>query len=417
MQQAVILGGGLSGLSAADILNEKYDVTVIEKNNFLGGLAASFKQGGEKIPFYYHHVIWHNAITRKYLQRFGLIDSCKWKNIKVAIGVNGKLSNINEIAGLLGFNYLNLYEKIRFGMFGLYTIFLMKPELIPEEMDAKAWLYKYAGKGVADKVFYNLYGRNKFNTDLDIVSAKQFAHRLKERDVFDKFTFPRQGLQKMVDGLEASIGKKGGTIIKGANVTKIDLKKKCVFYDNKRASYDVLINTIQIPEFLKIAEGLPKDYVKTVSKVKYCPCVSITFATDDFLDRKNYWINLFQEDTHVVMQHSLLCDKYDGKVAWCLRYGGSGEDLDLSDEQIKRKYFKALEKYFRPIKPRWARVFREKYAEPIYDKDYSSYKPDYTTPVEGLYMAGIQVTHPLIRNMNSALISGEKVASIILGKH
>ena len=59
-------------------------------------------------------------------------------------------------------------------------------------------------------------------------------------------------------------------------------------------------------------------------------------------------------------------------------------------------------------------MFREKYAEPIYDKEFSDYKPDYITPVNGLYMTGIQVTHPKIRNMNSALLSGEEISRIIL---
>jgi len=40
--------------------------------------------------------------------------------------------------------------------------------------------------------------------------------------------------------------------------------------------------------------------------------------------------------------------------------------------------------------------------------------PDYKTPIDGLYFAGIQLTYPKIRNMNVALESGIKVANIIL---
>ena len=196
MKEITILGGGLAGLSAADkLLDAGFKVTVLEKAGFLGGLAASFEADGEFVPKYYHHVVSHNKTTQEYLNRYNAMSDNIWKRIRVAIGVNGKLSHINEILGLLKFDYLNFYEKIRFGLFGIYTIFFMKPEKIADEENAENWLTKLAGKGVTQKIFYNLYGRNKFNKPLSIVSAKQFAFRLKEREIYDKFTFPQKGTQ------------------------------------------------------------------------------------------------------------------------------------------------------------------------------------------------------------------------------
>ena len=57
----LVLGGGLSGLTAARSLGKKHNVTILEKSPFLGGLAGSFKQGKDWIPFYYHHVVSHNT--------------------------------------------------------------------------------------------------------------------------------------------------------------------------------------------------------------------------------------------------------------------------------------------------------------------------------------------------------------------
>ena len=114
------------------------------------------------------------------------------------------------------------------------------------------------------------------------------------------------------------------------------------------------------------------------------------------------------------MQHSLLNDEYGEKINWCLRYGGSEEDFRLSDEKIKEEYLAVVKKYFPKAKIKWAVVSRTKYGEPIYDKDYYKYMPEYKSPVEGLYFTGIQLTHPKIRNMNSALGSGIHVANLIL---
>lgn len=413
MKKVFIIGAGPSGLAAASLLAGKFNVTILEKANFLGGLAGSFEQDGEWIPFYYHHVVSHNNYTRKYLDRFALLEGCNWKKVNVAIGVNNKLYNINNPIGLLKFNYLSLYEKFRFGLFGFYALFLMSPGNIPENLGAREWLLDYAGKGVTDKVFYNLYARNKFNISLDRISAKQFAHRLKEREVYDSFTFPKNGLQPMIDCLESSLKENGVNIIRKAPVSNIDFSSRKISFNGETKDFNIIINTIPAPEFLKVAKGIPEDYSRQIEKVKYCPCVGITFATKDLLDKDNYWINLFQEDIHVIMQHSWLIDKYKNKVSWCLRYGGSGEDFKLSDGEIKGKYLAVINKYFPNTEIIWSKVFREKYAEPIYDKEFSDYKPDYITPVRGLYMSGVQVTHPKIRNINSALLSGEEVARII----
>ena len=140
----------------------------------------------------------------------------------------------------------------------------------------------------------------------------------------------------------------------------------------------------------------------------------MAFGTEEFLDPKHYWINLFNERVHVIYQHSLIIDKYKTKVTWCVRYGGSVEDISKSDEEIKELYLGVLKKYFPNMNLKWCLVFRENYAEPVYDKDYVKYAPTYKTPVEYLYMAGIQVTFPKIRNMNVALESGEKVAQYII---
>ncbi len=415
MKQVIILGGGVAGMSAADkLLDVGFKVTILEKAPFLGGLASSFKQDDEWIPKYYHHVVSHNKTTQQYLNRYNAMGNNVWKKIRVAIGVNGKLIHVNEIFGLLNFNYLTSWEKIRLGIFGLYTIFLMKPEKIKNEENAENWLNKYAGKGVTQKIFYNLYGRNKFNKPLSVVSAKQFAFRLKEREVYDDFTFPEKGIQPMIDGLEKNILKKKGKIMTKTNMTKIDCEKKEISVDGKKLKYDLLLSTIPFPEFLKITTELPEEIKHKLEKIKYCPCVGLVFATKEFLDTETYWINLFQERVHVIMQHSVLTDKYKNKITWCIRYGGSEEDISLSDEEIKKEYLASIKKYFSQLNPLWVKVFREKYAEPVYDKDYVKYMPDVRSDVDGLYFAGIQITFPKIRNINTALESGIEAAEKIV---
>jgi protoporphyrinogen oxidase len=169
-----------------------------------------------------------------------------------------------------------------------------------------------------------------------------------------------------------------------------------------------------VQEFAHFTKGLPKEYADNLKKLHYTPVVGILFGTKEVLDPENYWINFFGERVHVMYQHSLLIDKYKTKITWVDRYGGSAEDLPKSDEEIKDLYLGVLRKYFPKMDVKFCLVFKDKYAEPIYDKDYAKYAPKYRTPVAGLYNAGIQVTFPKIRNMDVALDSGEKAAQYVL---
>ncbi len=413
-KRVLILGAGLSGLVAGEILSKNFEVKIFEKESFLGGLAASFEHDGKKIPRFYHHIIKKNKYTQDYFKRFGGKEKLKWKKIKVAIGVNEKVSIINSFLGPLNFDYLNFYEKIRFGLFGIYSLLFMKPYKIPEEMNAETWLKKYVGKNVTQKVFFHLYSRNKFGIPLNKISAKQFAYRLSEKEIQDKFTFPKQGYQCVIDGLEKAIKNNKGIIKKEAKIKEINVKKKYVIESGKKIKYDILINTIPFEIFINLSKGLPSDLEKNLSKIKYCPGVGFCFGSENFLKKGIYWTNILNERVHIVMQHSDICDVYRDKINWCLRYGESEEDFKLDDEDIQREYLKVIKKYFPKAKIKWIKVFKTKYGEPIYDIDYPKYMPNYKSPVEGLYFAGIQLTYPKIRNMDVALESGIKVARTIL---
>ncbi|MFH1331914.1 MAG: FAD-dependent oxidoreductase [archaeon] len=407
--RVVILGGGLAGMAAADkLLDQKHEVTILEKEGFLGGMASSFDNKGVLIPKHYHHIFSHDFITLHYLRRFGLYYDMSWKKIRMGIAVNKRIYNFTSPLSLLGFDYLSLYGRLRYGLFGAYVLWLMNPSKIRDDVDAYSWLRKFAGKEVTHKLFYNLYSRNKFNIPLSMISAKQFAYRLKAGEALGRFGYPRLGLDRLVRRLENSLVERGCKIKKNYKIKSVDVKKKVV--DNIKA--DVIINTIPPPQFLRVAKNLPAGYAEKISKIRYTPCITVAFGTRNFLSG-HYWINIFNERIGMLIQHSRLFNGYPYKVSWATRYGGSESDLKLSDEEIKKAYLAPVRKYFPRAEILWSKVFREVYAEPVYDKFYAFYNPGYRTPVRGFYNAGIFVTYPKIRNMNTALESGLKVAAMV----
>ncbi|MFA6088465.1 MAG: FAD-dependent oxidoreductase [Candidatus Woesearchaeota archaeon] len=419
----VIIGAGISGMSCAEQLiefskksNIKLSITILEKQEYLGGLAASFKHEDRFIPKYYHQIFSHDYTTQRYFEKFGLLNTLNWKKIKMGICVNKKTYDFTDPVSLLKFNYLSFLGRIRYGLFGAYVFTIMDPSKIPTDLDAKTWLNKFAGQEVTNKLFYNLYARNKFNVPLERISAKQFAYRLKAKEAMGTFGYPKVGLQKWIDAFEYHLKNNNIDIIRNAHISKINITEKKIIYNQKTESYDYLVSTIPLPIFMKISHGLSQEFLSKLRKIKYCPCVCVAFGTKKFLS-KHYWLNLIQERTHTLFQHSRLFDGYgkENKVNWILRYGGSEEDLNLSEEEIKKKYLFIVKKYFPKSEITWSYVFKETYAEPVYDKDYAENMPALKyNKSDKIYFSGTGVSYPKIRNMNTALEIGINTAREVI---
>ncbi|MDH4214667.1 MAG: FAD-dependent oxidoreductase [Candidatus Thorarchaeota archaeon] len=407
----VVLGGGLSGMAAAHELMDKAEITILEKESYLGGLAGSFEMDGQFLPIFYHHIFPHDKHTLKYLSEFGMRDTISWKRVKVGIVADDKVWDFAQPHELLRFAYLSPLGRLRYGWFGLRTLFTLNAASLDASLDAKTWLLRAAGKEITEKIFVPLYAENKFNIPLDKISAKQFAMRLVNKEVLGKFGYPSVGLHHFVSEFERHLQKKVD-IKKRAVVKQIDLEKKEVTVGSEVVKYDALINTIAVPEFLSIAKKLPTPLVKRYQKVKYCPAVEVAFATRHHLTN-HYWLNLFRQRFGLLFQHSNLHDAYPFKFHWALRYGGSENDLHLSDEQIFNEYIGNLKKTIPIGEILWYRVFRTKYAEPIFTSDYVKIMPHNRSGLAGLYNAGTATVFPRIRNMDASIQSGERAAQFI----
>lgn len=409
--KTVILGGGLSSMAAAFNLEDKSDITILEKENHMGGLASSFEMDGYFLPIYYHHLFPHDKFTLKYMKEFGLRDTIHWKTVKVGIVANNRIWNFTSPHNLLRFSYLSFRGRIRYGWFGVKTLFAFNPDGLDDKEDAKTWLLRAAGKEVTEKIFIPLYAENKFNIPLEEISAKQFAMRLVNKEVLGKFGYPKPGLHEFVSRFEKRL-ENYVDIEKNAQVTCVDLVNKEVTVGHRTMKYDAMINTIPIPEFLAITKGLPDELSQKYRKVRYSPAVEVAFATSEHLT-DHYWLNLFRRRFGMLFQHSNLNDNYPFKFHWALRYGGSENDVPMADEQIFREYIEDIQKIIPTGDVHWYKVFRTKYAEPIFAADYIEYMPQARSGFDGLYHAGTATLFPRIRNMDASIESGERAASII----
>jgi hypothetical protein len=58
-------------------------------------------------------------------------------------------------------------------------------------------------------------------------------------------------------------------------------------------------------------------------------------------------------------------------------------------------------------------VFRAPFAQPIFDKNFLKYKPNFFTPAKNFYIANLDMTYPYDRGTNYAVKLGKEINKII----
>ena len=143
-----ILGGGITGLTAAYYLSEKnHQVTIFEKEKILGGLAAGFK--GEDWNWYleraYHHLFANDSDILNFAKEIGFekifFRSPETASLFRVSDFGFRIFPLDTPFDLLTFPYLNIVDKLRAGI--VIAFLKLSPFLsIYERQTAEVFLKK-----------------------------------------------------------------------------------------------------------------------------------------------------------------------------------------------------------------------------------------------------------------------------------
>lgn len=427
--KAAIVGGGMTGLSAADTLSQRgIECVLYERDAELGGLAGSFRIDNTHLEKFYHHIFTSDTAVIDLVERLGLDDKLEWVPTTNSY-YRDRIYQLSTPLDLLRFSHISFLDRIRLGLLYLRTNFIRDWHEL-EDITARDWLVEMAGERVYEAVWEPLL-RGKFGPYADHIAAVWIWNKLKLRGSSrgkrqeERLGYLREGFGQAIELWKERLKDRGVRIETKAPVTHIPVENGralgVVAHSELQPADHVLVTTA--PEILMdLAPDLPAPYHQRLAQIKYLANVCLILALDRGLS-DTYWLNVGDPSvpfTGVIEHTNMQPPEIYGDVhlVYISRYLKTDNPLyRMTADQLLKEYLPHLKKIYPGFSRSWVQrvwAWRAPYTQPVIGLHYSELRPTFETPLSNLWLSCMAQIYPQDRGMNYALAYGQQVAEKIL---
>ncbi|MDY6796138.1 MAG: FAD-dependent oxidoreductase [Actinomycetota bacterium] len=438
--RALIMGGGLAGLSAAvHIIDNGFDVTLLESEEELGGRAMSWvDEDGDTIDNALHVFFPHYANILEFFEKVGAKDVIHWTDTLTYFKEDGDAADFRPFdlpaplhgLSLVNFHHISYLDLLRFGPAAVRA-FSMREAAVDEydRMTVEDFLHRYGvSQGLIDNMLRAMVDGLTFLEPYE-VSAKTMAYWIRKLTTTSEAVrvgFARGGLGEIyVDKAVDYIGSKGGKILNGVGVKSIKLKGDSILNvtptkgRNMRA--DVFVSALPVQALRRV---LPEEvydyrYFRNLWRFEDASSLSAMVWFDrKVLELSNIAVgigtvfNWFADLTQVVPE----AFSREGSVLE-LVITPCGHLLPLSDERIMDMVVSDIKKLLPAARKaevvKW-RLVRGRQGMFAQKPHMDRYRPTQRTPIPNLYLCGDFTRAGHSAGMEGAVVSGRLATSRIL---
>ena len=399
-----VIGGGLTGLVAANRLVQDHDVDLFEKMPYLGGCLSSYKVNDYWIERYYHHCFSGDTSLFALLTETGLSDKLEWKTGTTGYFANNRIYPLNTPLQILLYPELSLLDKAKLA--GL-TIKAKKTDLKTlDDIPAEQYIIRHLGKNIYSSFFEPLL-KSKFGERRREVSAAWLFSRIairSDRGVSgEHLGYLNGGFHQLIDALEKSFVRNGGMIQKQTPVTSLSHSNGT--WEANGVRYDTIISTIPPKELGRIGGPALPD-------IPYQGAACMTLALGREVTGGIYWLNMKDAAPYgAVVAHTnfIPFKRYGEHIVYLASYfsGTVPPHLDIRMlEDFCTRFSVAKDEIH------WSRMAVDSWAGPVYTTGYRNLIPAYEQ--KGLFVAGMfsRTNYPE-RSMEGSIRAGSEVAESI----
>jgi protoporphyrinogen oxidase len=421
----IVVGGGVSGLACARALAKKgIPVTVLEREQYVGGLAASFNHEHRYYPLGYHQILPTDSVLLDTLKELRLISRVSWGASPLNFFIDGHEYNL---ARPLDFLRIPLSGAAKLGFISLGVRILLERNWSRwENVPASDWICRWGNSAILRELFEPLVDM-KYGLRPRQVSAAWLGSRLGNREGSSKFGYIPNAdwTHELTEALRTSIIQLGGAVRVARPASSIEYSRAVVTGVNLEGGEflpaSAVVTTVPPPLLPPLlGEGVGSE----LKSIDYMHVLSVVVSIGQSVAPFNaYWLICLRP------RHS-----YDGifnltKLNPSL---GEGNESILNfftncpslsalerygdDNTIINTYSRDFEQQFGfPLQPQWFKVNRIRNVSAKFIVGYKN-PPVQSSSVAGLYFAGNYRTYPLVTSTGSAIYSGLQAADAVISK-
>jgi len=424
-----VIGAGIGGMAAAhDFLKAGHEVTLFEAADYVGGLAAGFKEPhwNWSVERFYHHWFQSDSSMLGLIRELGWQDRVLFPRPYTVMYHEGKFYPFDSIPAALLYPGLGYgINKIRFGMVGLYLRLTNNWKAL-ESVTVEAWMRKWAGDKVYEEMWEPmLVGKFGERYAKEVNMAWMWA-RLKSRTT--RLGTYQGGFQQFSDDLAAVLRQRGAQIRLSTAVQNIEAQADGLALSVAGTgveTFDRVLSTVSPGVMARMAPSLAPDYLQGLLNLKSLGAVVMVLALRRKLSEKGYyWYNLPKKAGFpflALVEHTnfLPAENYGGDhIVYCGDYLETDHEyFRLSQEELLQRFLPGLARVNPAFSPDWVRkswLWKTNYAQPVPLLNHSRNIPDLKTPMPGLYFASMSQVYPWDRGTNYAVqVARQAVARML----
>jgi protoporphyrinogen oxidase len=429
--RAVIVGGGIAGLTAAlRLARAGHAVTVLEREEALGGLARSFPIGDGFLDRYYHFICRADRELFDLLRELGIRDRLRWVNSRMGQFHQGVLYPFGEPWDLLTFTPFTPLERLRFGV-GIMGVKTRGRDgwKALADVPAATWLLERFGRRAYEVVYEPLL-RLKFGRHADRISAawvwSRFHRVGKSRTLLaqrELLGYLEGGMRSLVDALAGRIAAAGGEIRPGTPALKIVTERGAVAGVSPAAGdlrADTVISTIPPPTLLRLLAPTDDAYFANLRTIDSIGVLCVLLVLDRPFS-PFFWTNV--SDPGMPLAGIIEFTRLDsgalpggGHVLYLPAYIPADDPRFCApDSAVLAEALGWLKRINPAFEEGWVRsrfVFRDDYAQPICGVGFASHVPSLTSSVRGLIVTDSSQLHPEDRTVANSIGLGIRAAAL-----
>lgn len=432
-QEIIVVGGGVSGLSAAWYLSRllppgEVRLRLVEADRSLGGLAGSMPLGDLEVDRFYHFVLKPDRHYMELLDELGLGSRLTWRTSRMAFFHQGRLVPFGTPLSLLLFPGMGLAHKLAYG----YQVFrsnLRRDWRDLEGQSAVGWLKRNFGqRGYA--AWWRQLMEMKFREHTPDVSAAWVWARIRRnarsrhRLLTERAGYLEGGTSVFIRALERQLKERGVEILTGRPVESLLLDAggggvRGVRAGGQELPASKVVFAAPLVNLAGLLDGpVPADYGKRLGQLKNIGCTCTLIRLDRRLT-DSFWVNFSdQRVPHAgIIEWTNLCREErfgNSSLIYIPEYGefAAGDPAADPEAQLRRylPVFSAINPGFRHTWVTDLAVAGSPHAQPICGRHFTRSLPPVRTPIPGLWAADSTHILPDDRTISASLSLGRLIA-------